>query len=366
MKKVLLTTSALAFAGSAFAADVSGYVISAYKNVKDSTTASEIGKSQFTETEVYFSGSKTASNGLTFGATYTLGFEGQAKTTADSHTKTTQAQIIADLAVFDGTSFAERDGTVLHVSNLPGSGSNVGRGTPIVTNGGEITAGTFTEGQKAYHEVSSFVSGSFGKVTMGKQAYASKSHGASSLAVGNGIDSNITAVAGRKDTTKGLSYETPVFNGLSAAYTMEFGKKGAKSYAIHYSGQFAGVGVKAAYGSFKEGLGANTLDLTDIARDSSWGIQLSKGAFAVSYSRGKDKTTDISIHDKKQIRWGVAYTAGKVSLGYSRKTTTIDAAKTRNSVITASYAAASGLDVFVEQQKEGDKKTQLVGTNISF
>ena len=34
MKKVLLTTSILAFAGSAFAADVSSYVISAYKNVK--------------------------------------------------------------------------------------------------------------------------------------------------------------------------------------------------------------------------------------------------------------------------------------------------------------------------------------------
>jgi len=355
MKKVLLTTSALAFAGSAFAADVSGYVISAYKNVKDSKTASEIGKSQFTETEVYFSGSKTASNGLTFGATYTLGFEGQAKTTADSHTQTTQGEFTT-LHVKAAASFEDKDGGAV----------GTGVGDPIASGGGVITPGTFTEGQKAYHEVSSFVSGSFGKVTMGKQAYASKSHGASSLAVGNGIDSNITAVAGHKNTTKGLSYETPVFNGLSAAYTMEFGDKSAKSYAIHYSGQFFGVGVKAAYGSFKEGLGANTLDLTDVARDSSWGIQLSKGAFAVSYSRGTDKTTNTAILDQKQIRWGVAYTAGKVSLGYSRKTTTIDAAKTRNSVITASYAVASGLDVFVEQQKEGDKKTQLVGTNISF
>ena len=50
MKKVLLTTSILAFAGSAFAADVSGYVISAYKNVKGGSD------SQFTETEVYLSG----------------------------------------------------------------------------------------------------------------------------------------------------------------------------------------------------------------------------------------------------------------------------------------------------------------------
>jgi len=328
MKKVLLTTSALAFAGSAFAADVSGYVISAYKYVKNSATASEIGKSQYTETEVYFSGSKTASNGLTFGATYTLGFEGQAKTTADSQTAAT---------------------------------TMVTSGTAVVVGGLE-----FTEGQKAFHEVSSFVSGSFGKVTMGKQAYASKSHGASSLAVGNGIDSNITAVVGRQNTTKGLSYESPVFNGLSAAYTMEFGANAAKSYAIHYSGQFSGVGVKAAYGSFKEGLGANSLDLTDVARDSSWGIQLSKGAFAVSYSRGKDKTTAATIFDKKQTRLGVAYTAGKVSLGYSRKTTTIQAVKTRNSVITASYAVASGLDVFIELQTVGAKKTQLVGTNISF
>ena len=76
MKKVLLTTSILAFAGSAFAANASGYVLSTYKNVKGSTTASENGKSQFTETEIYLSGSKTASNGLTFGANYTIGWDG--------------------------------------------------------------------------------------------------------------------------------------------------------------------------------------------------------------------------------------------------------------------------------------------------
>ena len=76
MKKVLLTTSILAFAGSAFAANASGYVLSTYKNVKGSTTASENGKSHFTETEIYLSGSKTASNGLTFGANYTIGWDG--------------------------------------------------------------------------------------------------------------------------------------------------------------------------------------------------------------------------------------------------------------------------------------------------
>ena len=37
-----------------------------------------------------------------------------------------------------------------------------------------------------------------------------------------------------------------------------------------------------------------------------------------------------------------------------------------SSVISVSYAVASGLDVFMEQQKVGDVKTQLIGTNISF
>ena len=59
-------------------------------------------------------------------------------------------------------------------------------------------------------------------------------------------------------TKKGLTYETPVFNGLSAAYTMEFGSKSAKSYAVNYSTEYAGVNVKAAYGSFKQGLATSS------------------------------------------------------------------------------------------------------------
>ncbi len=241
------------------------------------------------------------------------------------------------------------------------------------------------------HEVSSFVSGSFGKLTMGAQAFASKSHGVSALSVGNGINGGITAVAGRHNSKKGLTYETPVFNGLSAAYTMEFGTDLARSYAIHYSAQYAGIGLKAAYGSFKQGLGNDTrngYDL-DIAQDYSWGVQVSKGPFAVSYARGADKTTNrtyvagdiASDADKKQTRWGVSYNAGKVSIGYSRLSekqvavstasggtayTVSAATKKTSSVISVSYAVASGLDVFMEQQKVGDVKTQLIGTNISF
>ena len=59
-------------------------------------------------------------------------------------------------------------------------------------------------------------------------------------------------------------------------------------------------------------------------RDNSWGVQVSKGPFAVSYARGTDKTIsrtyvagDIDDADKKQTRWGVSYNAGKVSVGYS-------------------------------------------------
>lgn len=448
MKKVLLTTSILAFAGSAFAADVSGYVISAYKNVKGSATASENGKSQFTETEIYLSGSKTASNGLTFGANYTIGWDDdKAKrsgaysysgtaftptialsnslaTSSDTNDKKAFIDALlslrnsgrgihvnkAALTGFGGdSSLASADfaggtggllenatdgfGSNLTVTNIDVSGTTTGTEQKTFINA-LVTAAApnvVTNSESIPHEVSSFVSGSFGKLTMGAHAFASKSHGVSALSVGNGINNDITAVAGRHDSKKGLTYETPVFNGLSAAYTMEFGTNSARSYAVHYSAQYAGVNVKAAYGSFKQGLGNDTrngYDL-DVARDNSFGVQVSKGPFAVSYARGTDKTTsrtyvagDIdSDADKKQTRWGVSYNAGKVSVGYSRLSEKQDAAivlatsgtegydfasKKTSSVISVSYAVASGLDVFMEQQKVGDVKTQLIGTNISF
>ena len=461
MKKVLLTTSILAFAGSAFAADVSGYVISAYKNVKGSETTSENGKSQFTETEVYLSGSKTASNGLTFGANYTIGWDGDnAKrsgslfnrgSTAFSDVTISSPATLAQISGTNGSAtlvskrpfitallsirgngrgihlnktslarFLAEDTVVIAdialVANTPGGllqNATDGFGgtlAPTAITIRSASAGATASEQMGFinalassfapvtesaepitHEVSSFVSGSFGKLTMGAQAFASKSHGVSALSVGNGINGGITAVAGRHDSKKGLTYETPVFNGLSAAYTMEFGTDLARSYAIHYSAQYAGIGLKAAYGSFKQGLGDDTRNgyNLDVARDYSWGVQLSKGPFAVSYARGTDKTTNrtyvagdiASDADKKQTRWGVSYNAGKVSIGYSRLSekqvavstasgnssyTVSDATKKTSSVISVSYAVASGLDVFMEQQKVGDVKTQLIGTNISF
>ena len=451
MKKVLLTTSILAFAGSAFAANASGYVLSTYKNVKGSTTASENGKSQFTETEIYLSGSKTASNGLTFGANYTIGWDGDNAKRSGAYSTVTTAFAptinlsgdlktdtrngdTADKKLFiDALLSLRNSGRGIHVNKdaLTRFGGDTGLGQADFSNGttgllenatdgfgnslGTITNITspnnnslssanqndflnalvastapVVNSEPITHEVSSFVSGSFGKVTMGAHAFASKSHGVSALSVGNGINNDITAVAGRHDSRKGLTYETPVFNGLSAAYTMEFGTNTARSYAIHYSAQYAGIGLKAAYGSFKQGLGHDTRNgyEQDVARDNSWGVQLSKGPFAVSYARGTDKTTrnyvagDIdSDADKKQTRWGVSYNAGKVSIGYSRLSekqgiasttysstsyTVSEATKKTSSIISVSYAVASGLDVFMEQQKVGNVKTQLIGTNISF
>ena len=457
MKKVLLTTSILAFAGSAFAADVSGYVISAYKNVKGNATASENGKSQFTETEIYLSGSKTASNGLTFGANYTIGWDGDkakrsgaystyAVTTAIPDPSATVGVVAvgsdAGKKVFLDAFLALRSNgrglriTEAAVTSLAGSDIAIATDFEAITNtltsndtdnllyratdgfGGALNAptkmsdstadsnvdtfidalalvaapNTVTNSEPIPHEVSSFVSGSFGKLTMGAHAFASKSHGVSALSVGNGINGGITAVAGRHDSKKGLTYETPVFNGLSAAYTMEFGTNSARSYAVHYSAQYAGIGLKAAYGSFKQGLGSDTRNgyEADIARDNSFGVQVSKGPFAVSYARGTDKTTsrtyvagDIdSDADRKQTRWGVSYNAGKVSVGYSRLSEkqgagsysagtngglyAAAATKKTSSIISVSYAVASGLDVFMEQQKVGNVKTQLIGTNISF
>ena len=65
-------------------------------------------------------------------------------------------------------------------------------------------ANTVTNSEPITHEVSSFVSGSFGKLLMGALKFASKSHGVNSLSVGNGINCGITAVAGHHKSKKGL------------------------------------------------------------------------------------------------------------------------------------------------------------------
>ncbi|MGB1361475.1 MAG: porin [Alphaproteobacteria bacterium] len=309
MKKVLLTTSALAFAGSAFAADVSGYVISAYKKADSK-------KSLYNETEVYFSGSKTASNGLTFGATYTIGFSGSEASVQGKASKTEYTAPAAK-------------GYVTSVTETAGSSSQ-------------------------FANVNAFVSGSFGKVAMGKHATATRAIGGTSLAVGTGIDGSVTAVVTRENTTKGVTYTSPKFNGVQAAYTKELEENGAKAWAINWSGKASGVGVAVAYGK-------HTAAGAGKVADTAWGVKVSKGAFAASYVRGKEGANS----NNKSTQIGVAYTAGKVSVGYSQEKVK-GTAEQKNSVIQASYAVASGLKVFAERQKSGDTKTTLIGTNISF
>ena len=128
--------SALAFASSAFAADVSGYALSSYK--KDGKI-----QSLYNETEVYFSGSKTASNGLTFGATYTIGFSG----TSNSST--------TNLGGVEGVDPTLAEWNVDAVSVV--AVKAVEFKSDIVRND--------------YANVNTFVSGSFGKVEMGSSQF---------------------------------------------------------------------------------------------------------------------------------------------------------------------------------------------------
>ena len=319
MKKVLLTTTALAFAGSAFAADVSGWMVAAHEKSGEE-------KSLFTYTDVYVSGSKTASNGLTFGADYTMSLNGAAKSTADSYTagtKTTGEKYIG-------------------------------------------TAGSFTEGTKAGHEVNGYVSSSFGTVNIGHHNAASKTHGAKATHVGNGPAWNdtdwVNGTYGKN--SNGVTYVSPSFNGVSAAYSMKPGKDQGSSFGVMYSGSMSGVNLSAAYGS-KKSAGANAKTNTD------YGVSVAKGAFSASYSKAtnKDDADDDGVGASKNTRMGVAYSAGKISVGYSQNTVKPNdgSTKQKHTLYSASYQVASGLTAFFEQYKNGaSKKTTLIGTTVSF
>ena len=316
MKKVLLTTTVLAFAGSAFAADVSGWARFGYQSDKEGGKTT---KSQAQWMQTTMSGSKTASNGLTFGGSYTLRTGGGAGDTG-SYT----------------------------------AGKNEGGASSLTST--NVKHGKYTAGNISTL-ASVFVSGSFGKVTMGHQDVASRSHGSATAMAGSTVG-GFTDIfpEDRKEESKAVGYTSPSFNGVAFAYTTEFKKNPFSSYAVNWSGAMSGVNLKVAYGSYKAGkAGAKA--------STSYGAKVSKGAFSASYTSGKKEggTTDAN----KYTTYGVDYSAGKIGVGYQQSKTKAAGSKTTK-LMHASYSVASGLTAFIENKDTGSKKTTVIGTTISF
>ena len=353
MKKILIATSALAFASSAFAADVSGYAISAYKKTQSKNTESK--NALYTEAEVYFSGSKTASNGLTFGATYTLGLGDDSNSATDVNTEDGALPLLAIVSDADTADAVAGIETVL--------ATDVKRGD--------------------YANVNTFVSGSFGKVQMGHHNSASKALGTASVAAGKSISASWTADATRTTNDNAFTYTSPSVGGVQAAFTKILGDDISKSMAVKYTGNFAGFGVAIAHG---QSTVAKNYGQIIPFKTAATGFKLSKDAFSVSYSEantdasgvindvtgtsvtvtGEGKMSSVLEDDlfpkSKTTRLGVGYSANGLTLGASvRKTDDV-----RTNDVYVGYDVATGLTVFGEVLKEGDEKTTYVGTNISF
>jgi len=301
MKKILLVTTVLAFAGSAFAATVSGSVSTEYYSAKNGE-----GKQFKSKGSVTFSGSKTSSNGLTFGGSYKVSV-GQAESSADSYVPNTA--------------------TVSAVTSVSPPAA-----LPVQAGDGEFTAG-----EETASKVSAFVSGSFGRVDLGKHGSAGKLGG----------------IGG--DVTDAITYTTPTFSGFSGKYTYGATAKETRGFGVKYAGNFSGASLSAGYGSEQK----------DGAKVTGW--ELKAGMMGITVEYETDKTTGASTNGNSN-EWSIKYAASNWDVKYGVKTAI---AKTKKTTIAANYTVAEGLKVYIKDEKDtskdsGEQKKTYIGTTISF
>ena len=365
MKKILIATSALAFASSAFAADVSGYAITAYKkntyNGVDTT-------SLYSEAEAYLSGSKTLSNGLTFGATYTLGLEDSSTSQTTEGSGTADAQD-PELEVFEG----EAIGTQGEAGYVP---ARVAKPAVVAVKAGD------DYDRSDYSNINAHVSGSFGKVEMGHHASATKALGTASIASGETISSSWTGDATNITVDNALTYTTPAVYGLQAAFTMVPENEDDSYMAVKYVGNAAGIGYAVSAGK-----SATTVKYEgDFVFDTmSYGFEVNKSGFSLSYSTATTDATgentvvgtvaensdDVAANlfpEMTKSRLGLAYANKKWSVGFGSAEIEdmATAEKVNLTDMYVGYDLVPSLTVFVEKVSSGDDDIMLIGTNITF
>ncbi len=307
MKKILLTAAVLAFAGSAFAATVSGSVTTKYYLKDEYASGSDAKGVKFKSSgDVAFSGSKTSSNGLTFGGTYKVKID-NANETADE---------------FDVNFTA----TTTNVSGVAGP-------TPVVNS--VAVDGNLEEGTQTESEVSAFISGTFGKVQLGHHDSVAET----------------MASAGTENLQSAITYTSPSFSGFSAGYTYsaydEADSGTPRGFGIKYSGTFSGIDVGFGYGSEKAG---------DVKKSDGWKLDVGAMGFTVDYKTKK-------VDDVKSSGWSVKYAASNWDVKYSDDK---DEADVKTTAISANYTMTEGLKLMIKDEKEGDNKTTYIGTKISF
>ncbi len=329
MKKILLVATALAFAGSAFAATVSGSVTTRYYTADQSEkNGVEKGKRFGTSGEVVFSDSKTTSSGLTFGGTYKVKV-GNA-TSENTHLN------------FEDTRGLSIDNEEEDRDVLSDNGSKVGTvkdnyvGTDSALTGD--VAATIGDYEPTKSEASAFVSGSWGRVDLGHHdSFANK-------AVGGDV--------GTESMNSAITYTSPSFSGFSGGYTYGGGEKDPRGFGIKYEGAFSGADIGFGYGSEDVTTGGEKV------KESGW--KLSGGMSGITFEYASRK-----VGSNSGTGMSLKYAASNWDVKYGTETKP-NADKTKKTTITANYTVAEGLKVTVEDKKDGEKKTTYIGTKISF
>ena len=341
MKKILLTTTILAFAGSAFAATVSGELTAQYEKEGSEKTIK-------TKGEVSFSGSKTSSNGITFGGTYKV-LVSNAQNTDDSYTRASARSQNIDVTTDQTTDVkvtSGRDDGSTHVSSgrvrVSTAGNKVGTGSTSALR----EDGTFKEGKQTKSQVNLFVSGSFGRVDMGRHSTAARALGGKRF----GLET------ADKRTTNGITYTTPTFSGFRAAYTWSANTKDAKSIGVGFDTTFSGVDIKLGWGNVKE----------DSKTSTGWGFSAGMAGFTFEYAQGTNG-------DKEKFdSLGGKFETGPFLVSYHRKKSPFkadgdtDYTSNRNTYLKAEYKVTEGLKVFAKSNEEDKEKQTYIGTTINF
>jgi len=301
MKKILLATTVLAFAGASFAATVSGKITTQYQKEGSEKTIK-------TKGEVALSGSKTSSNGITFGGTYKV-LVSDAQSNEDSYTRNTNT---------------------VAVTTTAGAVANVSTGD-----------GAFSEGEETKSQVNAWISSSFGRVDMGRHSTAARALGGKAFGLQT-ADSR---------TIRGITYTTPTLSGFKAAYTWTANSTEEKSIGVGYAGTFSGVNVKLGWGNIKQ----------DSKTETGWGLSAGMMGITLKYAQGTDG-------DKEKFNSiGAVFETGPFLVEYYRKKSPTSAnTDNKNTYLLAEYKVVDGLKVFAKNNEEESEKKTYIGTVINF
>jgi hypothetical protein len=253
MRKVLLATTALVAVTGVASADVSisAYHEMHYSEISDDQTTSVDG-ALAQSTDIYFSFSESADNGLSFGLDITLANDGG----DDENAYTDEAK-----------------------SYLSGD-----FGTIVI---GSEDAADFLMRAGHNNGMANTSSGGDGWI-----AYDYKNGGAVSAPTG--------VLAGKDDGVK-LIYKSPSMAGFSFAASWDDGGTGENDTAVgvKYTTEMSGVGITVGAGVYDSG------ESTDTAERANAGIGLSMGDLSVGYNQSSSKTGTTVDYQSTQI--GVRY-----------------------------------------------------------